>query len=58
VSFPFRCWRAFAFVTDVDSKNPTPMTGLKTLQEHADEYHRAFAASQAHLYSPVADDAE
>lgn len=57
VSILFLCWRAIAFATGIDSKNLTPMKGLKALEERADIYHRAFAESQAHLYSSLDDNA-
>jgi hypothetical protein len=50
VSLLFLCWRAIAFVTDFDSKNPEPVKRLLALNEQADVFHRAFAESQAHLY--------
>lgn len=50
VSMLFLCWRAIAFATGFDSKNPEPIKCLMALIEHADVFHHAFAESQAHLY--------
>jgi hypothetical protein len=53
VSILFLCWRAIAFATGFDSKNPEPIRCLRILNENADVFHRAFAASQVHLYPPA-----
>jgi hypothetical protein len=50
ISLLYLCWRAIAFATGFDSKNPEPTERLVALDEHADAFHRAFAESQAHLY--------
>jgi hypothetical protein len=50
VSILFLCWRAIAFATGFDSKNPEPIRCLMALNENAEVFHRAFAESQAHLY--------
>lgn len=55
VSILFLCWRAIAFATGLDSKNPEPIRCLMALNENANVFHRAFAESQAHLYPRAVD---